>query len=313
MRKHGFSAAGTQRFRCVLCSVSTIRKRPDKRARMHARRFQRWLCEGVRSKILAQEEKVSKRTISRSLRQALLHQPESTFCISDIRSELPLLLDGTYIHKRSRCALIAHDTQDVVGFCLSRKEDYVTWLWFLGQHNGIPYAVVSDGYGGIENAVKQVFGSDIRIQRCIVHIKRRSLALLTQNPRLDAGKELRVIVCRLTKITEQHEADMWIADYKKWCVHYDLFLKQRTVIENSKPGKRNWWYTHRAIRSVRSHISNALPYLFTYLSDPRIPSSTNKLEGGINSPLKTLFREHRGMTPDKKVRITYEFLKRKMR
>lgn len=313
MRKHGFSAAGTQRYRCVLCSVSTVRKRPDIRDSVHARRFQRWLCDGVRTKIVAQIEKVSSRTIRISLDIVLKVNPDTTCLVSEVVNELPLLIDGTYIQGRSRCVLIAYDTKNVVGFALSKRENYESWIWLLSRLQGKPLCIVSDGHSGAESAVIQVFGDSMPIQRCIVHVRRRAFAILTRNPQTDAGKELKVLVYDLYYIHSETEKESWLQRYKEWNTKHSEFLKQRSYRTEYIQGKRMWWYTHRSIRAVRSHIHNALPYLFTYLTDTRIPKSTNALEGGINSTLKTLFREHRGIAVTKKLRVTYEFLKRRMR
>ncbi|MFH1314044.1 MAG: hypothetical protein ABIJ00_12575 [Candidatus Eisenbacteria bacterium] len=45
-------------------------------------------------------------------------------------------------------------------------------------------------------------------------------------------------------------------------------------------------------------LSRALPDMFHYLDDPRIPSSTNGLEGYF-AQLKGHYRQHRGLTRQK--------------
>lgn len=49
--------------------------------------------------------------------------------------------------------------------------------------------------------------------------------------------------------------------------------------ESINPLRNNYWYTHKGLHQAYTHIINALPHLFSYLNDPEIPSTTNRLEG----------------------------------
>ena len=46
-------------------------------------------------------------------------------------------------------------------------------------------------------------------------------------------------------------------------------------------------------------LNKALPYMFSFLSDPLIPTSTNWLESYF-SRLKSRYRQHRGLSPQQR-------------
>jgi hypothetical protein len=48
--------------------------------------------------------------------------------------------------------------------------------------------------------------------------------------------------------------------------------------EKSYSLNNSWWYKHKKIRAARSHIKNAIPYMFYYLEDENIKRSSNDLE-----------------------------------
>lgn len=154
---------------------------------------------------------------------------------------------------------------------------------------------VSDGGKAIIFGLNAVYG-DIPKQRCLVHIQRRTMAWLTQRPKTKAGIHLREICKCINKIKTKKERDKWTETFHLWDKTYNSFLKEKTI----GPDDKHWWYTHRNLRRVRRHILNALPFMFLYLDYPSLSKDTNKLEGGIFSPLKDHCRAHRGITKDRR-------------
>lgn len=150
-------------------------------------------------------------------------------------------------------------------------------------------SITSDGKKGLIKAVKQVFPQAIH-QRCIIHIQRMSLNYLTRFPKTEAGQMLRILVIKLHKINSYQRRDIWIKLFNCWCYEYDNFLKEKS---ESPTGRK--WYTHKLLRRTRSLIKNALPNLFHYLDDAKIPKSTNGLETKF-SYLKNNLKIHRGLT-----------------
>ncbi len=79
------------------------------------------------------------------------------------------------------------------------------------------------------------------------------------------------------------------------------FLNEKTYSFSFTPtGKRKWHYAHKNLHAFFSHLKNALPYLFQYISHPTIPNTTNYLEGEINSQIQHLIINHRGLNLEKR-------------
>ena len=135
---------------------------------------------------------------------------------------------------------------------------------------------------------------DIPHQRGITHVQRLGFALLTRNPKTQAGQELRPLVKTISQIENKQQRDEGVNQFLLWCNRWDSFLKERSYLE----GTRKWWYTHKSLRTrQRRIILNALPNLFYYLEDNTIPKGTNGLEGGFSIPPKAGdHRQHRGLS-----------------
>jgi transposase-like protein len=155
-------------------------------------------------------------------------------------------------------------------------------------------SVTSDGGRGIKRAVELEY-PHIPHQRCLVHLQRHTLAWITQNPRTEAGRQIRPLMQALAKIDEEEEKQRWAKAFQTWCLKWEQFLKQRTYA-----GDRGWWYTHKSLRRVRAAILNALPNMFHSLTDKTIPRDGNGLEGRF-SPFKQHYRQHRGLSPKRRL------------
>ena len=156
-------------------------------------------------------------------------------------------------------------------------------------------AIVLDGRKGI----REVF-SDLPVQMCQFHQIMIMRRYLTQNPRLESAKELKLLCRNLCDISK----DEFIETFNEWNEKWSEFLNERTYDEDGK-----WRYTHRKIRAARRSIITNLPYLFTCQDHPelKIPKTTNCVES-INSKLKELTRIHRGYNMDLKHKIITEIL-----
>ena len=157
-------------------------------------------------------------------------------------------------------------------------------------------AIVLDDRPG----VRQLF-SDVPIQMCHFHQKQIITRYLTNNPKLEAGIELKKITATLCKTNERDftsALDNW---HQKW----SSFLKERTT----DPLVGTWFYTHKRLRSVYQSLKINLPYLFTYQKyhDLNIPNTTNSLDGCF-AYLKELVRVHRGVNKTLKRKIIQEIL-----
>lgn len=156
-------------------------------------------------------------------------------------------------------------------------------------------SVTSDGGPGIVSAVSLVYPR-IPHQRCVVHIERQLRAWLSQNPRTQAGKDLRAVIAGLATIPNHQAKDRFVAQWRSWCSRYESFLNERTYFKGTR---RRWQYTHRNLRRCRSLVARALPDMWHYLDDARIPKDTNGLEGRFGA-LKQHYRQHRGLSKHKR-------------
>jgi len=158
-------------------------------------------------------------------------------------------------------------------------------------------AVVLDGKKG----VREVF-SDIPVQVCQFHQMAAVTRYLTRRPKLEAGKELRMIALGLTELTENMLLLLLDAWYEKW----RDFLKERTV---NPFNPKKWFYTHKRIRSAYRSLKTNAPYLFTYqrYTGLNIPNTTNSLDGSFKY-LKQLIGLHSGLRRDRRWRVIQEVL-----
>ncbi len=225
-----------------------------------------------------------------------------------VNTDCYLLIDGTYF-KTNFCALdyFDNDLNCLQYFRIVERENYYNYLTdleFLKQLGLTVASITSDGQKGLIKAVRDVFPDAIH-QRCIVHIQRVSLAYLTRSPKTEAGIELRDLVRGLHKIETYYDRDLWIECFNNWRKKYNDFLKEKS---ESDSGRK--WYTHKSLRKTRSLIKNALPNMFYYLDDYRIPKSTNGLETRF-SFLKNSLKIHRGLSNEnrKNFIVWYNYFK----
>lgn len=178
-----------------------------------------------------------------------------------------------------------------------RAEVYLKGKNHLERNGFAIQAVVLDGRKGIRG----VF-SGLPIQMCHFHQKQIVKRYLTTRPKLEASRELKIITDTLSKTNEQKFTVDLLAWEEKWA----YFLKQKTTDLNTN----RWCYTHKRLRAALRSLKTNLPYLFTYQKFPElnIPNTTNSLDGFFNR-LKSLLNVHRGLRPNRRMRIIVEILK----
>lgn len=145
-------------------------------------------------------------------------------------------------------------------------------------------SVTCDGFRGLIN----VFNS-IPVQFCHFHQKQIIQRYVTQNPRLEAGKDLLEIV-KLLPVTNEKQFKITL---QKYLIQHKEFLNEKTT----DPFTGKWSFTHKRLRSAIKSLTVNLPYLFTYRKYPKlnIPTTTNTLESHF-SHLKDVLRIHRGLS-----------------
>ncbi len=218
-------------------------------------------------------------------------------------------LDGTYL-AHGWCLLLAVDgtTGTVIALQWCDTEKTAAWTALLTRIPP-PRVVVTDGGSGLASALKACWPAT-KIQRCLVHVQRNVRSYLTSRPRTDAGKTLRAISLTLTKITTREQAAAWQARLHAWHQVYGDLITQKTYLTDTRVrpawahANATWWWTHDRLRKAYRLLERLTRtgVLFTYLdpdlTDLNLSSTTNRIEGGANHPIKDLLRRHRGMTSD---------------
>jgi hypothetical protein len=154
-----------------------------------------------------------------------------------------------------------------------------------------------DGKRGLYKVFK-----NIPIQMCHFHQKKIIQRYITMRPKLEASKDLKKIVSRLTHTTENNltkKLDEWYEIYK-------VFLDEKSI--SSTTGELH--YTHPRIRAAYRSLRTNLPYLFTYKNykELHIQNTTNSLEGGVFSHMKNMISLHRGLSKSLKINLVDFYL-----
>lgn len=283
---------GKQRFKCKNCEVLFTQNKPQQRLRNRFVWFRKWILERQTFKLLSRDSGLSIDTLQRTFYSFLEQAPEVKILK---RNGVNLRVDATYF--KQFCLLCYQDHHisytQLIRFSDGEryeeiKED-LTNLITLGLQIE---SVTSDGHKSILKAIKKAL-PDVTAQRCLVHIQRMCLLWLTQYPKHIAGIELRKIVLLLLKIKTHNDCLYWTDMLDTWYKTHKEYLSEKTI--NKETGR--YWYTHKLLRRSYFTIKRALPNMFHYLQNPKIPYTTNGIEGYF-SHLKNHLDLHRGLTTE---------------
>ena len=214
-------------------------------------------------------------------------------------------LDGFNL-RTGWCLLVASVNARPVAFQWAGSENQAAWGALLARIPA-PTVVVSDGGSGLNAALQQRW-PDTRIQRCLVHVQRNVRRYVTTRAKTPAGRALWGLALKLTKVKDIPEMNTWLLLLSQWEAEFLSLTKQRTYARDgvirpswARPNQK-WWFTHQRLRSGHQVLSRLVKanHLFTFV-DPaldglEIASTTNQIEGGINSPMRNLLKRHRGLT-----------------
>jgi ribosomal protein L37AE/L43A len=283
MVKNGRTKAGTQRWRCMSCGASGVRKIGRSAKQLEA--FLRWLL----SKDAVADLKTSRATFWRKTAWVWGIWPIAPFTgeVHDV-----VFLDGIWL-RRKAVVLVAVAGGHVVGWHLAQTECAAAWAALMLRIPA-PKMAVSDGSPGLARAAKLVWPGT-RIQRCTFHAANQVKRCTTLKPKLEAGIELLGIANRLKEAKDAESATAWLLEYNAWCVKWNDFLKEYTV----KDGKRV--YTHERLRKARRGLNKLVKEgtLFTFVEMQQEhggdwPSTNNAVES-VNARLRDMLRHHRGL------------------
>lgn len=203
-----------------------------------------------------------------------------------------LIFDGTYLVRRiGLVAVMNADTHRIIRGQYGVTETprgMIPFCATLHQAGLRPNSVTVDGNPHVIRAFRQVWPTII-IQRCLVHIQRQGLMWCRQDPKRPNAKKLRQIFLLVTRIRTAPERDHFLQQLASWEERYG-----EPIASSPETG---WVLSD--LQRARSMLLHALPDMFHYLEDRRIPPTTNGLEGYF-ARLKHRYRQHRGLAISKR-------------
>lgn len=279
-----------QRYKCSSCGILYT---SNNKSVSHANRFVWFKSWVVGRQTLSQVSKASgysERTLKRHFDKYLSECPVLSVRPSE---KVNLLIDGTYFS--NNLCLVLYRDNTIRYTQLYRltdgewyeeiKEDLENLLKMGVQIESI----TCDGHKALLKAIRKVCRHVI-IQRCLVHIQRMCRIWLTMRPKSQAGIELRSIVNRMHTIKTHEQKNYWLVSLVKWQKEHDLYLKEKSYGPTGR-----YWYKHKLLRRSFTVIRRALPDMFQYLDNERIPKTTNGLESFFGH-LKSHITVHRGLS-----------------
>jgi hypothetical protein len=287
MWRHGTTQSGAERYRCAVCTYTTIIHRPDTHIRHDYDRLVAWLTGTESKDAIAQRYGVSRRTLSRAFKPFFAQEHEGIPPYGF--SANMLIVDAKFIHGSTLCVLIAVTEFDRIFSQFASAECYGTWYAFLVRF-APPRVVVADGHKGMARFVQQLW-PHTAFQRCHFHMVSLVIHYLSRSPKDDAGKAILKLMYRLKTVKTHEEKRWWLMFHRIWEKQYE-----REINEKTEAGS----FRNRKLRSVRRILRRALPDLFTYLDHPGCPNTTNLVEGWVNATLAEGLRRHRGMRVSQK-------------
>jgi hypothetical protein len=253
--------------------------------------FEKWVMGRQTIPQISKESGLSVRTLERYFHGYLHEAPVWTVYPSE---KVNLLVDGTYFN--NNLCLVLYRDNNIKFTQLYRitdgewyeemKEDLENLLQLGVQIESI----TCDGHKALLKAINKVCKS-VTVQRCLVHIQRMCRIWLTMHPKSIPGIELRRIVSRLHLIENIEQRDYWIVDMVKWHERHQDFINEKSVNWSTQ----RYWYKHKHVRRSFTVIKKALPNMFHYLDNARIPKSTNSIESFFGH-LKGHLNIHRGLS-----------------
>ena len=286
LKKRGKTAAGRQRWYCRVCTQSSVRKRTDLRHLFTFEQFIEWLL----GKASQAELGVASRTF-RHQTSWCWDVPVPLVQTGEIHHAV--IIDG--IRVGGRTCLVARTTEYVIDWVWVPYESSEYWSLLL-QQIPPPMYVVCDGQRGMLKALS-LWWPNTTVQRCRFHAWLNVKAKLTLNPQTIQGKQLLQLARDMQHVTTRRQARCWKRRLSAWYRKHSAFIQEKTIKQYPKRGERTWCYTHTRVRSAYRQLHAITDDLMRsiYRRSPRLPATTNHLEGGINSHIRDKLRTHRGM------------------
>ena len=282
---------GSSRYFCKSCSRYFTDRRPSVSDKNMFVWFAHWVRDKQSISQLSQASGYSERTLKRYFYKVLPTCP--TWQIQK-REKVNLLIDGTYFTNKV-CLLLYrdHNIKMTILYRLTKGEALRELKEDLRAIKDVGIdieSVTCDGGANIIKAVREVCPEAI-IQRCTFHITNEICSWLTKRPQSEAARELRVLVCYLSRVESHEQAQLWLRAFIEWHAKYEEYINEKSIDEQS--GK--WWFTHKMLHRSATHIMRAIPNMFNYTRFPNVPKTSNSIESFFGH-LKDHLRLHRGLS-----------------
>lgn len=198
-----------------------------------------------------------------------------------------LILDGTFLERRrgvfavmdAERSRVVHNAHNVT----EGPADMQRICAALVERAMQPKTATVDGNPHLIKTLRLVW-PEIIIQRCLVHIQRQGLSWCRRFPKRTDAKRLRELFLQVTAIHTDIDRQHFVAQAEAWEQTHGCLIAHCP--------EHGWVFSD--LKRARSMLMAALPDMFHYLNDHRIPISTNALEGYF-ARLKQRYRQHRGL------------------
>ena len=246
---------------------------------------------------LATKYGVSSKTISRDLKGMRYVQKISK------DKEVTIQMDTTYWGRNFGLMVIKDALRKKI---LWRKyvthetiSDYVEGVRWLKSKGFRIYGAVIDGMRGLAQALP------FPVQLCQFHQMLMVRRYLTQEPELDASRELLELVNNITNM----DKESFVGAFGEWYDRNKDVVNER--VHDRRIKRKTPPYMRPRLRSAYLSIKRNMPLLWTFYDHPElgIPNTNNGLEG-VFSDIKTKLRVHSGISREHRKKLIDEYLMR---
>lgn len=177
--------------------------------------------------------------------------------------------------------------------------DYMEGVSWLRAQGFKIYGAVIDGMRGLAQALP------FPVQLCQFHQMLIVRRYLTQEPDLDASRELLELVNQITKT----DKESFVGMFEEWYERNKEVVNERSHDRRIK--SKTPPYMRPRLRSAYLSIKRNMPLLWTFYDrcELGLPNTNNGLEG-IFSDLKTKLRVHSGIKKEQRKKLIDEYLMR---
>ena len=280
-----------QRYKCKKCLHCFVEKTKNCRKIRTEKIFKDWLNEWYSARQLSIQKSKCKLDVLNNIRGYLdvneIYQIDIVF--ENIHH---VMIDWTWISK-DICLIIYYEyiQKKVIRFWFYEGERYEYIKEDLKVlKDSFWYDITSftiDWSKAIKKSIDDIY-SYSKIQRCLTHIHRQIKNNISNNPQSECWKDLQ----KLVTFSNFWNKKKFIKEFHNWEEKHFMFLKEKSCKWEKS------WYTHRKLRASRSHIRNAIPYMFHYLDNKNIKRSSNDLEW-YNWALSDQIYNHRGLKKER--------------